>query len=111
MKNFYGVGVSGTVDNAHHAAEIQYDLGNSKNEGLFGVPLFLRAGSCINLQDKQKLSTFFFIGKQWMAKSKWEVPVDDKFKLVVSDKVDLLELIKMSPKAGYKFGFALEMKV
>lgn len=46
-----------------------------------------------------------------MYKQKWEVPVDDKFKLVVSDKVDMLEFMKMSPKAAYKLGFALEMKL
>lgn len=49
MRNFYGVGVSGTVENAHYAAEVQYDAGNSKNEGLFGMPLFIRAGSCFHL--------------------------------------------------------------
>jgi hypothetical protein len=46
-----------------------------------------------------------------MTKSKWEVPVDDKFKLVISDKMDLLEIFKSSSKAGYKYGFALEMKI
>jgi hypothetical protein len=49
MRNFYGVGVSGSVDNAQYAAEVQYDVGNSKNEGLFGMPLFMRVGSCFNL--------------------------------------------------------------
>jgi hypothetical protein len=111
IRNFYGVGMSTTVNNSDYAAEVQYDVGNSKNEGLFGVPLFLRAGSCFNLDNKQKLSTYFYLGKQWMAKTKWEVPVDEKFKLVISDKVDMLEFLKMSPKAAYKLGFALEMKI
>lgn len=46
-----------------------------------------------------------------MVKSKWEVPIDDKFKLVVSDKCDMLEFMKMSPKAAYQIGFAMEMKL
>ena len=111
MSKFCGLGVSMSQKDAHQSFEVQYDLGNSKSEGLFGMPLFMRAGTCYHLENKQKVQTFFSLGKQWMYKNKWEVPVDDKFKLVVTDKCDLLEFIKMSPKAAYQLGFALEMKL
>lgn len=110
MKKFWGVGATFKDGNDKHAVEMQYDLGNPKNEGLFGMPLFFRSGNCFALGN-QKLSTFSYFGKQWWIKNKYEIPVDDKFKVTFSDKLDMLEFFKMSKSCQYTWGMAVEMKL
>ena len=112
LKNFWGLGYStSSSGNAHHSLEAQYDASKNAKLGLFGMPLYLRSGSCYNLENKSKLSVFAFLTDTWLFRSKWEVPIDNKFKVTVSDKMDLLALMKMQKSCGYKIGFAVEMKL
>jgi hypothetical protein len=39
------------------------------------------------------------------------MPVDDKFKVTFTDKMDVLAFMKMQKSCNYKVGMALEMKL
>ena len=90
QKKIHSIGVSTSCDTHHHSAELQYDLGNKNHEGLFGMPLFYRHGSCFHMANKTKIMTQMNIGKQWWLTEKLEVPLDDKVKMTVSNKYDLM---------------------
>ena len=111
-KNFWGVGYSTTHEgDAHHTIEAQYDASKNARAGILNHPMYLRTGSCFHLENKCKLSVFSCIGQQWCVKNKLEMPVDDKFKVTFTDKMDVLAFMKMQKSCNYKVGMALEMKL
>lgn len=111
LEKIYAVGMSASQDGHHHSAELQYDAGNAKNEGLMGKPLFLRYGGVYNLSNKTKFQLMMNVGKQWWITEKWEVPLDDKFKMTMNTKFDLLQYPKGTVKESLQAGFGVEMKL
>ena len=109
---FFGLGYSTlTEGNAHHSFEAQYDASKGAKKGLFNMPMYLRTGSCFHLDNKSKLSVYGDFCDKQIVKSKLEIPVDKQFKVTISEKMDVLDFVKMEKSCGYKMGISVEMKL
>jgi hypothetical protein len=62
-KNFWGLGYSTTQGGDTHSFEAQYDASKNAKPGILNHPMYLRTGSCFNLENKCKLSVYSCIGQ------------------------------------------------
>jgi hypothetical protein len=92
------------------SAELQYDIGEGKVKGVRGLPVFLRAGLSMNLANKSKLSTNFFLKDTVYMTSKLVFPVNANTAVTVSDQTTFSTL-EGGFNPSYKLGFALEFKL
>lgn len=109
-KWYYAGFATNNGPNQHYVAQANYDGSKGAKNGVFGMPLHLRAGSVFHLENNSKLHIQESIGQEWLVKSKWEVPVDKTWKFTFSEKMDLYKMMK-NEQASYKAGFSLEMKL
>jgi len=110
LKQFVGLGLGFTdVNYGKQAVEVQYDF-LKKTKGIMGMPLFLRWGTVMKLNNKCTYSANMCTCEKICWKNKLEVPVADNLKVTVSDQMNLLAIYKDMSKVDYKFGFAVEFK-
>ena len=111
MSKLFSVGASWKHGKSQSAAELFYDATkDSKNKGLNGMPLFLRAGTLFTCENKIKYHRFYNLGQQWWITEKVEVPIDSNTKVTVNSKYDLLKAAKFD-KTGFQAGLAVEIKL
>jgi len=110
LDKFVGFGSAFSVgDNGKHTCELQWDQSN-KNKGWNDLPFFVRYGAQYTLANKTRMTSHFFIGKEWVNTNKVEVPVSKEIKVVISDQCDVLALVNRTANYKPKFGFELEFK-
>ena len=110
LQRFVGVGMGYPTDTfGKQAFEIQYDF-LKKTKGLFGMPLFLRWGTQMKLENGSSFNTQLALDSKVQHKRKLEVPVSSNLKLTFSDSYNLMAVFKDMSKVDYKFGFAAEFK-
>lgn len=108
LNRFVGAGFGFPTDSwGKQAVEVQYDF-LKKTKGLMGMPLFLRWGTTMKLNNGWTYGTWVFAKNNFVKNQKIEVPVSDNLKVTLNDQLTT-EFNNLS-KFTYKCGFALEVK-
>ena len=97
-------------DTKHATSEVQWDFGTSPRAGLFGKPLFWRAGMDFHLKDGTKLNSRFNFGDRLWWTNKFDFQVTPALKFTFSERADL-KGVQTWKDFAYTHGIALEFKM